>query len=796
MRFNPVMLMLLGLVVAALAQDDPEGTLCVRAVYTGSYSARSTDEVYGRTGAVVTERVMTDETWDKVTLLLTSTTTWRYKDGVPVEMKDDCRVSCSGQGGLRNLTRYVTAVNKNGEWAPHRYSVMEDGAWTYSVPPEPSNQAQPPLMGSVGSVVVVPFLGTYTVILFPWPNIEKLVAAGSWTHRMRPKSVSGGRVQEDEEHPIDASHKPPGGAFARHIVKDAARQMQEALKPGSGIQGTWDVKKGGFTASGHLSEPGGPGIQTTRTSPFNDGVNKGSGLTIVTDQRWTADLSWSFAYNQSTVEAVIKPSGDYKKWVPSAGAKQGKAGNTIAFKVELRDKKTGGKPKNVTATFQFKLLETSKEPGSCMNSPWKDTEPDLKILKQDNSGLAEVDEDGQGARSKDKLTECPVTIACFDGGAHARLQVVADLSEGPPVMARLEGGELRDVALPCDSDGNHIADAWENDKKVAGRPPGEDQDDHPPGDRRNGDGLTVWEEYRGFLEEGKHIRTDPHKKDFFLCDTIGGRTRQGIERFAALSKLDVHARLTLDELDSSRVVNRNHGPDSPHVVDQHGIRMDVWSKRNVCGTVGGPGTPGSIVAMVIDDKWADVKMVSEGGRSTMYASYIPNIAHELLHCCNVWHHGDKDCSVWWNTETVGGKKVVYEYMQTNFFGHLDKGDAVRVIDEEGAPVLVPKPMKIYLGEKQGQHSGDVECVMRYSAAVAYVGSQSPDIRVYFKNGDREVIGQKICSSPDGTGVNAPDRKPEPRYGNADAGRGACVDKICVSDYYLELKYDQDRDAKK
>jgi len=59
-------------------------------------------------GAVATERNTVDETWDRVTLILTGNVTWRYRDGVPFEMKEDCRVSCSGKGGLRNLTRYVT----------------------------------------------------------------------------------------------------------------------------------------------------------------------------------------------------------------------------------------------------------------------------------------------------------------------------------------------------------------------------------------------------------------------------------------------------------------------------------------------------------------------------------------------------------------------------------------------------------------------------------------------------------------------------------------------------------------
>ena len=192
-------LLALCMAAAAFAQDDPEGTLRLRGVFTGTYSLRESEMDTDKIGAVATSRTLMEETWDRVTLIFTGTTTWKYRDGVPIEMKDNASVSCSGQGGLRSLTKYVTAINKGGEWAPYRYETSKDGSWTYSVQSEPVNKALQPLMGCGGSVVVMAPLGMYTLILNPYPNPDLVTATGAWTQRMRPKQQSGSlHVNEDE----------------------------------------------------------------------------------------------------------------------------------------------------------------------------------------------------------------------------------------------------------------------------------------------------------------------------------------------------------------------------------------------------------------------------------------------------------------------------------------------------------------------------------------------------------------------------------------------------------------------
>ncbi len=487
-----------------------------------------------------------------------------------------------------------------------------------------------------------------------------------------------------------------------------------------------------------------------------------------------------------TIDAVIKPEGDYKTWLPSASTKQGQAGNSLGFSVELQDKKTGGPPKDKSAWFECQLLDTTNEPGSCMNSPWADTEPDLKFLADDNPHLTDVAGDGQSGKTKAGLTRCEVYVSCFDGAAYGRLKVVAHLSDGTPITAHLAEGRSEQVSIPYDEDGNHIADAWEKDNNVVGKDPSSDDDDQPAGNRFNGDGLTIWEEYRGFLEDGKHIRTDPHKKDLFICDTIGGRVKPGIDRFAALTTMAVHARLTRDELSDGRVINRNHSK-GPHIVDQHGLLTWPSTGSSSNQAVGGPGTPKSCREVRLDTTFPDTIQSKGADGVKTYARFVPSVVHELLHCCSVWHHGESDETVWWHAETVGGTTRIYEYGSEDGVGHPDKG-VPRVVYNEEKPdeAYVPSdpfwatPHEIGLGNKQGQHSGYEDCVMRYSRADAYTVGDERYCLIWF-GGER--AGQNVCTSPAGTGVNAPDHRPRCRYGDAADGRGDCIDKICVNDLY-------------
>ncbi|MCM2286120.1 MAG: hypothetical protein NDI81_15145 [Desulfobacula sp.] len=508
---------------------------------------------------------------------------------------------------------------------------------------------------------------------------------------------------------------------------------------------------------------------------------------------------------QEELHAVLIPKGDYSTWLPVATGKGADVpGNAITFTVELRT--PAGENKKKTAQFEIALLETSRYPGSTMNSPWTGVDPDLKILKVNNPALLEISADGQKAKTTTGLKSAPITISSLDGAAIGKLSVLARIDGENTVMnVHFDGEpERTEVSIPYDSDGNTIADAWERENDILGNPLDTDEDAEPQGDGHNGDGLTVWEEYRGFLEDGKHNRTNPQQKDLFICDTYGGRSKRGINRFAALTKLAVHDKLTLDELSPSRVINRNRGEDATHVVDQHGLLLDGFNKTKnedfdgmvttPQGYLEVPGPPKTAERIIIDRALPDtVTRKLKSGSAKTYEFFAPIVAHELLHCCNVWHHGNGDTTVYWKAEVIDGMAKIYEYANKEDCGQPEKGLFVRVLHENGGEYppdasVFSTPWLLYLGEKKGQHSGDDDCVMRYTISHTYRSAtgffrSGSDFRYLVYWDPEEPVGQGLCNISSGTGVNKAGRIPNPRYGDAAEGRGACAHKICVNDWY-------------
>ena len=509
------------------------------------------------------------------------------------------------------------------------------------------------------------------------------------------------------------------------------------------------------------------------------------------------------------LELVVEPES-YETWVPEGASDESKPGNRLNIKASLRAK--GGKPLAASIAvkkFTFTLEKRSKEPGVAMNWPVKkpddEKKPDMKFEASENPTLSVTGEDGSVASTVKSAPEATARLTSFDWGGWADLKVTAELPDGTVIQGHIAGMEQEDsIRLPKRKDDSHIADAWKKYMSgVCGRDLNDlkDEDDSeniPVGDGNKGDGYTLYEEYRGFYEKGKHFRASPGKKKLFVHDEVGDRSKDGIALFRQATKIEVHDDFTSEEFGRpsavgaedyvrTKILNENHA-EGAHVVDQHGVVLlqsleQVSYAQALTKIPDGPiGTPKNYryieITSAFDPGPEGWNSAMEGGTLIISDNYAKCIAHEMLHCCAVWHHGDTD---------EGRLTIKRNPTGTDLGYDTNNGWYSIVLKDENDNFFVPEDAywdttrTPWYGAFHGQHSGVTDCLMTYDVARLYAGGGN--VFYYILGSDRQLAGIGLCTSPEGTGTNKAGRKPQPRYGDADAGRGDCTHKICVNDLY-------------
>jgi len=262
----------------------------------------------------------------------------------------------------------------------------------------------------------------------------------------------------------------------------------------------------------------------------------GLALTGSVVQRHGADgvvvtTTWSLApAGVEDYEWLIEPVGDYAGWLPEGHLRvmpqEAPGANTISFRVRFQ-KMGGGAPAQRPASFVFDLLDTSREPGVCLNYPPGPTggeRPDLRFHEGDGH-FSDVSDDGQHAvEEAPALLDFRVDVHSSDFGAYGQLRIKAVRAGGREVMGRFVPTGRERILIPRDDDSDRIADTWESLHGVNGANPEADDDATPSGQASSGDGIPLFEEYRGFVRlrgrtpERVHHRTDPNVKSLFAID--------------------------------------------------------------------------------------------------------------------------------------------------------------------------------------------------------------------------------------------------------------------------------------
>lgn len=394
---------------------------------------------------------------------------------------------------------------------------------------------------------------------------------------------------------------------------------------------------------------------------------------------WT--LTWNFIPMQPNLDLIVSIPA-YTTWRPTAGKTEKDTGidpatgqpNTLEIDTQLVDKSTGQTA--YADKLVFSLVEDSTEPGVALNWPpagSATSDPDLTFDPVQNP-FATISHDGMTATLVPvdgvALVDGNAFLSPHDWGGWAKLNVTATVG-GQTITGHLQGDTTTDILIPKRQTGSHIADIWKTNHNVPLSTPDDDDSEVTPAGRPDckGDGLTVYEEYRGFMENGKHIEGDPNSKDFFILNEIGADAEPGIFLFTLLTGLTVHKDIQKDEVETrttgftvdgaaqegTPIINFNVGQGA-FLVQQHGVLI------RTCATVNGEAIDGGDTLWpggFIHPQPAIIDFICMQGRDapgtllnasnthngvidavTAVLQYDLGVSHELLHSTGVLHHGD------------------------------------------------------------------------------------------------------------------------------------------------------------
>jgi len=544
---------------------------------------------------------------------------------------------------------------------------------------------------------------------------------------------------------------------------------------------------------------------------------------------------WVSPEIDAVMEVKTGRDSEYRQFVPEPGKQ-------ITFTVRS----------NIPARFRFKLEEVSRFPGFATNAEIKPYF--FQIYGLDHlKGKYEVKEWGEPLKVDPDLILDPrlyedrteweqptyetvttakevgsssVTITAMDFAVYGRLKADVKGKCGGWEPARiLAGGQEKDfVTIPMDENDNLIADRMDEPQNGVtewgyGGDTGRDDDKHPQGDGTPGDGLTAFEEYRGFMTQGVdfaggcddrgydlHVRTDPAQKDLFIHSPdpelaqLAFLLENSTKQAGDAKGIGVH--LICEPHSVGRSLNytlRLWGPKEWRGKTLFGGEqhlLNLIDGQLPDGTVG--QTRGTTGLGPPKDVWGDVKIdknkiFSLGDRRYFNAplELARTVVHELGHAVGIDHHGDSNIS--------------FALLITDKPCPEDISDPLEILGE-GVSVVSPE---LSAGEKacvianlarrHAQNSGNQECPMKYTYWTAYESPSSPlqpmgdiklmdsqrryatlkgyrgEIHQYRKDLDPPGLGH-FCDKTTGTGING-------FPGEANHAGDSC--RVCVRQIHVK-----------
>lgn len=234
---------------------------------------------------------------------------------------------------------------------------------------------------------------------------------------------------------------------------------------------------------------------------------------------------------------------DTADYLPEGADPANPAGRSVLLLAHVRSHLAG-------ETVTFEILASSSHAGHAMNYDTPGSSIDIAFAGGVSEPTVGVDVSG------DAVVELRIT----DWAATATIRATRD-STGEEVL----------LQLPLDEDGDGIPDKlWEvtddsgQPPYLVTRPVSACADEEPAAPHSTGgDGLSSWQEYRGFIVRAQHRRTDPWRKDLFVQDRHnlgwGHLTRDSDGDGISDTNLGLHSISLGEWSDPARHVINSHG---------------------------------------------------------------------------------------------------------------------------------------------------------------------------------------------------------------------------------------------
>jgi len=240
-------------------------------------------------------------------------------------------------------------------------------------------------------------------------------------------------------------------------------------------------------------------------------------------KRGIVTLSWSLTREAPDPSEVTVEVARYENWLPQGNIDAPKEPGINPLAITATVHKKGARKTLRQAYLKISLPYVSKNKGICGNWPKNAGEDEgLRFREKDfpkSGGL--VYKDRTHLETDIPVQEVMFKVHSYDYGAWGTLRITARDEAGRDLKVKMRGKDTPDLDIPQDDDANRIADFWKPED-TKGKPKDSD-DESIVGQDAKGDGITLYDEYRGFVVQNaagarEFVRLGPKTKEMFIID--------------------------------------------------------------------------------------------------------------------------------------------------------------------------------------------------------------------------------------------------------------------------------------